>query len=778
MVANNMVKMGNKLSLGCFWGAIALLASAMSACTNETQEADHETEVPHVFAYIAQNKDCETKTYIDTWDTPKIYWHEDDSIAVFDRDISGIFEFDGQTGDSNGSFSFIDGYNMHENLLYSIYPSSAFSYLYDNQIFFNLPSSQKYAPNGFAKNAAIMVAKSDHESYASFAFMPIVSYLKIRLHDSESSVVKKIELKNLDEGPLAGPAGVVVDDNGTYSFSMYNDSELSSDTIVLDCGEGVQLDGSIDFWFVIPPITLSSGFVITVTDVNGRVFEKSSETERSFSMNTFYSMPDIECEFVSMDGLVDLGLSVKWSSYNLGSSEATSPGNLYAWGETEPRSDYLEWMDYKYNSSLCSAYQNASKYVMDKTFGTYDNKILLDGEDDAATVALHGMWRTPTIAELKELADPDKCSWTTEYDDDGNLFYRITSLVEGYEGNSIILPEGRYWSSSVNSGYNLDAEYMAAESTLSFDHITRNQRHFVRPVYGTPRRASGLTLTTWYNMYPYRYSQGVGSFALEANVYPESAENKDVVWKSDNEKVATVSSNGTVTFVSPGTTSITATTVDGGYSVKSTVTMSDATRGVSVVDLGLSVKWTDRNIGSSNPTYYGDYYAWGETLIKEYYSNTNYKHYDKSVGKYSKYAYGDRAVAADEKSTLELEDDAAHHALGGKYRIPTKAEWQELLDEDNCQWTVTIRDGVKGYLVTSKKSGFEGNSIFFPFCGYIRFSSFMIDQTGGIYMSSTLDTTTTFFSYGVGVYEDNVAIGVSTRIIGHAIRAVYDEQLQ
>ena len=90
----------------------------------------------------------------------------------------------------------------------------------------------------------------------------------------------------------------------------------------------------------------------------------------------------------------------------------------------------------------------------------------------------------------------------------------------------------------------------------------------------------------------------------------------------------------------------------------------------------------------------------------------------------------------DSKTTLDPEDDAAHVAWGGQWRIPTHEETSELKRE--CTWTWTTRYGVNGYLVTSKKSGFEGTSIFLPAAG--RRDASVLIEVGNecFYYSSSL----------------------------------------
>ena len=104
---------------------------------------------------------------------------------------------------------------------------------------------------------------------------------------------------------------------------------------------------------------------------------------------------------------IDLGLSVKWASCNVGATAPEEYGGYYAWGETEEKSDY-NWITYKHCNG--SNETTMTKYCTDSSYGTVDNKTTLEQEDDVATVKWGGNWRIPTREELQELID--KCTWT------------------------------------------------------------------------------------------------------------------------------------------------------------------------------------------------------------------------------------------------------------------------------------------------------------------------------------------------------------------------------
>ena len=188
------------------------------------------------------------------------------------------------------------------------------------------------------------------------------------------------------------------------------------------------------------------------------------------------------------------------------------------------------------------------------------------------------------------------------------------------------------------------------------------------------------------------------------------------------------------------------------------------------VDLGLSVKWATCNLGASRPEEYGDYYAWGETSTKADYSWNTYKF--RTIGdsyynvKFFKYNTDSSRGRIDNKTVLEPEDDVAHLKLGGSWRIPTDAEWTELLE--CCNWTWTSTNGVYGYKVT----GPNGNSIFLPAAGYRNATNLNYAGSDGGYWSSSLYTDFPYRACGVYFDSDGVSGSYNSRCNGRSVRPV------
>ena len=363
---------------------------------------------------------------------------------------------------------------------------------------------------------------------------------------------------------------------------------------------------------------------------------------------------------------VDLGLSVKWASANLGASMPEELGGFFAWGETAPKAGVYDGKNYKFGEYTNTITKYNFYTVLDQTLRSLttvtpvDCKLTLEPEDDAATVLLGGGWRMPTADDLWELKN--KCTWTpvttildsTEFYVERRLEgYIITSNVPGYEGSSIYLP---------STGYIGDHENFSSEGGLISN--------------------KGLDLCYWTAT----LGQAIGGGDRRWNGYTI----RPVL--DDNP-----SGNNPVIAPDP---------------------VKKPKRNV-MVDLGLSVLWADCNVGADSPEEAGVRFAWGETAPKTYYSDYNYKYkknYDNMYWWYFKYSVGDEydeAPFMDGKNRLEIADDAARANWGGKWRTPTKEEYTELFEK--CDWTETTVNGVGGFLITSKVPGYTSNSIFIPY---------------------------------------------------------------
>ena len=187
------------------------------------------------------------------------------------------------------------------------------------------------------------------------------------------------------------------------------------------------------------------------------------------------------------------------------------------------------------------------------------------------------------------------------------------------------------------------------------------------------------------------------------------------------------------------------------------------------IDLGLSVNWATCNIGATNPENYGEYFAWGHIDECEYYGwFGDYRWcsgYSNTLTKYNTKSTSGSIV--DNKTTLEITDDAAAANWGGDWRMPTNAEIAELCE--NCIWVLTTQNGVLGYKVQSK---IKESSIFLPMAGAKSGTTLYNADYIGYYWSSSLDTDVPGNAWYIYIDSTDVSVRKTSRCSGNTIRPV------
>ena len=261
---------------------------------------------------------------------------------------------------------------------------------------------------------------------------------------------------------------------------------------------------------------------------------------------------------------------------------------------------------------------------------------------------------------------------------------------------------------------------------------------------------------------------------LTATVLPENAANKNVVWSSSNESIAPVRS-GRVDAYDFGTAIITCEAADGS-GVKATCLVCIVEDDV-YVDLGLpsGTLWATCNIGATSPEDYGDYFAWGETEGyndgKTYFDWNTYKWCKGSQSTMTKYCTNSSSGYngfTDDKTELDLEDDAAYVNWGPAWRMPSYEQFMELYRNTTTEWTT--QNGVNGRKITSKTNG---NSIFLPAAGSPDSGSLGSAGSEGYYWSRSLHASNpneawylVFGLSGIG------AADICNRYYGQSVRPV------
>lgn len=199
------------------------------------------------------------------------------------------------------------------------------------------------------------------------------------------------------------------------------------------------------------------------------------------------------------------------------------------------------------------------------------------------------------------------------------------------------------------------------------------------------------------------------------------------------------------------------------------------------VDLGLSVKWSNVNLGAKAPEDYGDYFAWGEIETKKDYGWESYKWSNPPYFYLSKYNYDSEYGAVDNKSVLDMADDAARVQLAGKWRMPTKQEVDELVstkDNNGYKWEWKTLNGQSGWSVIYLTNN---QSLFLPAAGFKsdNANSLYVGEAG-YYWSSALYTGSDDVgaeqsprsAWHLNFFMDTIRPDYGGRQYGFSIRAV------
>ena len=476
------------------------------------------------------------------------------------------------------------------------------------------------------------------------------------------------------------------------------------------------------------PMSASAEFVRG--DVNG-----DGKTSINDVTDLIHYLLSNEWPSSSVDEYVDLGLGsgTLWATHNLGATNPEDYGDYFAWGETVPNKESYTWQTtawaYYENSSL-----HFSKYNTSSTYGEIDNKTELDPEDDAAYVNWGPQWRMPSAAQIDELLTQCTWQWAQVNGVKGRL-------LTGPNGNTMFLP-----AAGQRSGANLSS-------------AGTNGIYWTRELYYT-----GTNNYNPMNAFRLYFSSGIkqkgnGSRNYGYTVRPVYvSEEEPVVYfeRSDVNQDGRVTINDVTDLIH--------------YLLANE--WSDPEPVEEYVDLGLpnGTLWAKHNVGTNKPEGYGDYFAWGETEAKESYSGSTYKWANTVNGKmyYTKYNTNSANGDVDNLTELEPEDDAATVNMGSEWRMPTRDEVTELIE--NCTWEWTQLNGVPGYQIT----GPNGNSIFMPAAG--ESAQYSIGVKGYYWTNSLGFTEPDFYSptnaNNLYFTSDLEKLNGSSRFMGCTVRAV------
>jgi hypothetical protein len=459
-----------------------LAALFASACMEEIANITNSCIDDTVFyASIESPAMPASKVYTD--ENLKVLWNAEDQISVFNKyTYNDQFIFMGNDGDNAGGFrrvnpkeEFITGNEL--DYIYAVYPyDSNISISNSGVISMSMPHQQEYRKDSFGPNANTMVSVTEDNS---LLFRNLSGYMVFKLY-GKNVAISGIRLEGNNKEKLAGDASVIMDLNGTPSVSI---SDSGSEAIELICNPAVVIGNTAEdcteFWFALPPTEFTNGLTISVYDDKGHMFSKSTNRSLSIQRNTLSSMEAFEVKIeLSEEDLMtypanveDLGLSVKWATWNIGATKVDDYGMLYGMGDATGMEKSTSSSKYYYGlSSICAT------------------------EYDLAQIKWGKGWRLPTKQEIDELTS--QCTWK-DYEINGVY----GALATGPNGNTLFFPysgnrqgkniyergaEGHYWSGDQHKRVHSYGYYdvdIKQGKPHQFDGCSNWIGQSIRPVY-------------------------------------------------------------------------------------------------------------------------------------------------------------------------------------------------------------------------------------------------------------------------------------------------------
>lgn len=257
-----------------------LLLAATVSCKNQLDveiplSEQSPGDKPVFYATVESCTNAATKVYAD--EDARVLWNKNDCISIFNLTTGNQqYRFTGRTGANAGSFNFVSGAPSATAVdhIYALYPyDEATSLSAEGVLSVSLPADQAYMENSFGIGANTMLSVSDG---INLMFRNVCGYLAFKFYGDGVSV-QRISLRGNNHEKLAGAATITMPLNGTPTVQMM---EEAGEEVTITCQTPVALGADAEhyteFWFVLPPVTLSQGLTVTVTDNQGGKYVKSN----------------------------------------------------------------------------------------------------------------------------------------------------------------------------------------------------------------------------------------------------------------------------------------------------------------------------------------------------------------------------------------------------------------------------------------------------------------------------------------------------------------------
>lgn len=498
----------------CKQSFLAIFAmAAMSSCSNDNELSSTKSEYVNSVRVTVEDFQTEMPTtrtaYIVDGSGFHFQWADGDALGIYPIGGDQV-KFPISKGDGTASATFDGGaWKLRSEYQYAAYyPFSVDNYTISEHTLPVFFTGQTQNGNGSTAHIsaydylACAATTPDAGGGVDLVMKHLGAFLRLQLTMPKADTFSSVELTSDDaqfvtagtfDLTAATPAITSTATSSTYTINLTNVATTEKNQVVT-------------VYAIVAPANLSASNIKVTVHGTGQTTYVQTVLGKNFDARSAYNIAvdkfpngtNASGEDVSWDEpanmengheFVDLGLSVKWATCNVGANNPEEYGDYYAWGETETKKSYSP-STYKWCNGTVSTY---TKYCTDSSYGTVDNKRNLELEDDVAHVKWGGKWRMPNTSEQKELRENCDWIWKTKKGING---YEIKSKING---NSIFLPaaawfyygaissergaKGYYMSTSLDEGGGL---HQLRFSEQSFSHkSTTNGRwngYPVRPV--------------------------------------------------------------------------------------------------------------------------------------------------------------------------------------------------------------------------------------------------------------------------------------------------------
>ena len=700
----------------------------------------------------------DSKTHIDA--NNNLVWNSGDQIKVYTADNTEASAAVFSTTSNNTMTATFSG-TLTESASYTaFYPAEGVT-VSGSKILMPLNATQTFVDGNMASGAYPMYATGTGET---FTFHSPAGLLMLKFMGS--GTIGSVELTDKNGANLAG--NYEVDPaNNTCTFVG------NATTVTLNCGEGVALNTETEtvMYFVLPAGVFDGGFTAVVKNTTGGEMYTLSTTRANLIVaEKILEMPTVNVAAISVTTGTAVAGDVPTTMTLNGSYSAPAGMNVsevgFYWGQGADLTEH----------QTATLGTNFSLVVEDLTEGTEysyyayaknGNNVIV-GETLTFTTGTSVTVPTVVTGEVTNIASTSAMCGA-----------QVTS-----NGGATVTQRGICWSVTPNPTLGSCSDNHFSDESfdpfeLSMNGLSPNTTYYVRAfatnsagtAYGEDvsfQTAVALPSVTTASVTDITANSalvggtitndGNGTISARGVSYKIAVEDNwtDVVITSTNATFSTTLN------LSPSTTYVVrayATNEAGtGYGEETTFATLSAH---PYVDLGLpsGLLWATCNVGADSPEDYGDYFAWGETTPKSTYTWDNYQFgTSTALTKYNE---------SDGLTTLLPEDDAATANWGDGWRMPTRVECQELLN--NTTWSSVQQNGVDGLLIT----GPNGNSIFLPWAG--RYDGSNLQNAGrmGYFWMNVLNAPkwARCVNFSYSAWE-----GDKDRYCGYSVRPVRDAE--